>query len=166
MNWEAISSIGEIIGATGVIVTLIYLAIQVRANTAATQASSRLDVSRDYRQVASITQDLTNARAFRNGLRHYPNIDYDQRILFSGVIGNETVFFQGVFAQYETGQLEHETYEAYLAWLASLIITPGGSAWWEDMARPVFMARMIVAVDERVSKGGLPEVLEMANFKE
>ena len=30
MNWEAISAIGEWIGATAVIVTLIYLAVQVR----------------------------------------------------------------------------------------------------------------------------------------
>ena len=35
MNWDAIGAIGEIIGAAGVISTLIYLAIQIRQNTTA-----------------------------------------------------------------------------------------------------------------------------------
>lgn len=35
MNWEAIGAIGEIIGALAVVVTLIYLVIQIRQNTAA-----------------------------------------------------------------------------------------------------------------------------------
>ena len=33
MNWEAVGAIGEIIGAGGVIVTLVYLAYQIRQNT-------------------------------------------------------------------------------------------------------------------------------------
>ena len=33
MNWEAIGAIGELAGAIGVIVTLVYLAIQIRQNS-------------------------------------------------------------------------------------------------------------------------------------
>lgn len=40
MNWEAIGAIGEILGAIGVIVTLAYLAVQIRQNTKATRAST------------------------------------------------------------------------------------------------------------------------------
>jgi hypothetical protein len=40
MNWEAISAVGEIVGAIAVVATLIYLAVQVRRSTAATQAAS------------------------------------------------------------------------------------------------------------------------------
>lgn len=35
MNWEAISAVGEILGASAVLITLIYLAVQIRQNTAA-----------------------------------------------------------------------------------------------------------------------------------
>jgi hypothetical protein len=42
MNWEAISSIGEIVGATAVVVTLGYLAMQVKHSRAATADNSRL----------------------------------------------------------------------------------------------------------------------------
>ena len=33
MNWDAIGAGAELIGATGVIITLIYLAMQIRQNT-------------------------------------------------------------------------------------------------------------------------------------
>jgi hypothetical protein len=33
MNWDAIGAIGEVVGALGVVVTLAYLAIQIRQNT-------------------------------------------------------------------------------------------------------------------------------------
>ncbi len=110
--------------------------------------------------------DIVTARAFRNGLQDYPNLEYEQRVLFSTVITSEALFFQGVFAQFESGQLESETYEAYLLWFSSLIKTPGGSAWWEETARPIFMGRMLVAVDDRIVKGDLPEILGMAGYRD
>ncbi len=35
MNWEAIAAIGQVAGAAAVMFTLIYLAVQIRQNTAA-----------------------------------------------------------------------------------------------------------------------------------
>ena len=40
MNWDALGAIGEVIGAAGVIVTLAYLAIQIRTNTAAVKVAT------------------------------------------------------------------------------------------------------------------------------
>ena len=40
MNWEAVSAIGEIAGAAGVIVTLGYLSIQIRQNTKASRITA------------------------------------------------------------------------------------------------------------------------------
>jgi hypothetical protein len=40
MNWEAVGAVGEIIGAVAVIVSIIYLALQVRQNTGALRSSA------------------------------------------------------------------------------------------------------------------------------
>ena len=42
MNWEAIGATGEVLGAAAVVVTLIYLAVQVRHAKAATADQSRI----------------------------------------------------------------------------------------------------------------------------
>ena len=45
MNWEAISAIGEILGAAGVIITLAYLAAQIRQNTKVSRGATRQDLA-------------------------------------------------------------------------------------------------------------------------
>lgn len=40
MNWEAVGAVGEILGAVAVVITLVYLAMQVRQNTKAVQAAA------------------------------------------------------------------------------------------------------------------------------
>ena len=50
MNWEAIGAIGEVVGAAGVIATLIYLAAQIRQNAAATRADIRQSLAEQQTQ--------------------------------------------------------------------------------------------------------------------
>jgi len=38
MNWDALGAAGEIMGSLGVLITLVYLAIQVKQNNAYTKA--------------------------------------------------------------------------------------------------------------------------------
>ena len=40
MNWEAIGSIGEVVGAIGVLITLIYFSVQIRRNQEASLIAS------------------------------------------------------------------------------------------------------------------------------
>ena len=74
--------------------------------------------------------------------------------------GIETVavFFQGVFALYEEGQLDRQTYEDYLTWFACHVATPGGNAFWKDMS-PFLVKGAAAAVDERLAHGDVPDLL-------
>lgn len=45
MNWEAIGAVGELVGAAGVIITLLYVGLQVRQNTSAVKAAAIQDIS-------------------------------------------------------------------------------------------------------------------------
>jgi len=40
MNWDAIGAVGEIVGATAVVASLLYLAVQTRANAKALRANA------------------------------------------------------------------------------------------------------------------------------
>jgi len=51
MNWEAIGAIGEIVGALAVVVTLIYLAHQVRHAKNASADTNRLERSKGVREM-------------------------------------------------------------------------------------------------------------------
>ena len=62
MNWEAIGALGEIVGALAVVLTLAYLAIQVRHAKAAAADTNRLERSKGVR-------DMMLASAADSGLR-------------------------------------------------------------------------------------------------
>jgi hypothetical protein len=49
INWDAIGAIGEIIGAIAVVITLLYLAVQLRQNTRSTEHSIKRGVHSDAR---------------------------------------------------------------------------------------------------------------------
>ena len=62
MNWEAIGALGEIVGALAVVLTLAYLAIQVRHAKEAAADTNRLERSKGVR-------DMMLASAADSGLR-------------------------------------------------------------------------------------------------
>ena len=63
MNWDAIAAIGEIIGAAGVIVTLVYLGYQIRQNTGELRQGAFRDVFgafSNYRQSVYANPDVAD----------------------------------------------------------------------------------------------------------
>ena len=159
---EDLGNLGDFIGGLAVIVTLIYVAAQVRQNTAAVRAASRLEIASGYRASNRLLMDPETARAYTQGLREYPNMPFKERTLFGNVLADHGVFFQGVFALHEAGQLDDETYDAYLEWFTCNVATPGGTAWWEEIGRPIFVKSPVKAVDARLARGGLLDITELA----
>lgn len=49
MNWEAIGAVGEIVGAMAVVISLVYLASQIRIQNTESQVASMHEISEAYR---------------------------------------------------------------------------------------------------------------------
>jgi hypothetical protein len=66
MNWEAIGAVGEILGAVAVLITLVYLAYQIKQYTAATLAatnSAYADAGREFSTAIATCPELARAMA-------------------------------------------------------------------------------------------------------
>ena len=63
MNWEAISALAEALGALAVLVTLIYLSIQVRQSKELLEKNERLAHGSAYQQRALLRSDFHGAAA-------------------------------------------------------------------------------------------------------
>ncbi len=68
MNWEAIGAIGELIGAIGVILTLGYLAFQIRQNTQQLAQNERSSIA------AAVYSSATVLRENRKSVFENPEI--------------------------------------------------------------------------------------------
>ena len=80
MNWNAIGALGEIFGAVAVFVSLAYLAIQIKANTASMRTASRQSVSNEFRDFNRIV--FEEPESFAKGLHDYSEIPFETRSKF------------------------------------------------------------------------------------
>jgi hypothetical protein len=140
------------------VVTLIYLSTQIRQNTEALRTASRQEIVAGYREANRMWLAPGAPRAYAQGICCYPAMPFDERSLFVTMFNDQALFFQGAFALYEAGQLEEETYQAYLRWFTANVATRGGQAWWGEIGRPIYTRRMVTAVEDRLVAGDLPDV--------
>ena len=71
MNWEAIGAVGEILGAAGVIITLVYLTTQLRQNTQALRGTMHDAAAAQIREIQQvIIADREVARLWAEGFEN------------------------------------------------------------------------------------------------
>jgi len=85
MHWEAIGAVGEIVGALAVVLSLIYLAIQVRQNSEMARAESRLRAVATWREFTN-SLESGDPVAFGRGLQHYPELPPAEIPKFKGLL--------------------------------------------------------------------------------
>ena len=164
MDITTLAAWGEFIGGVAVVVSLIYLASQIRQNTTSVRAASRLEVASSWRACNRLLMDREARRTRAKGLRDYPAMPFDERSLFVTMLADESVFFQGTFALYDEGQLDEGTYQDYLNWFAAQVATPGGSNFWTENS-PNLVKGAAAAVNERLAKGGLPDITQLGGYR-
>lgn len=156
---ELLGNLGDFIGGIAVVATLIYLAVQVRQNTAALKTASRQEVVAGMREHNRLAFQ-PGAGAWNRAAERFPDVPEDDRRYFSATMADLLLFFQGAHALHEAGTLEDETYEAYLDFVAAALATPGGRWFWHK-SRRVFTSRMATALDARLERGDLPDLLQL-----
>ena len=82
MNWDAIGAVAELLGAIGVIGSLLYLAAQIRRSSASDDAKTFESVTNSWHQATANLLDASNRVAFLKGLDGYDALDDDGRFHF------------------------------------------------------------------------------------
>ena len=80
MNWEALGAIGEIVAAVAVVITIGYLAVQIRQNTDSLRAATIQDIVREgnvFVRDLALHPDL--ARVWRSGLDSLETLSSEER---------------------------------------------------------------------------------------
>ena len=133
MSIQDLGSIGELIAALATIATLVYLAIQIRANTKITYVESRrgaMSRVNDYASILSENREV--ASILRSGLAGNEPLDEDENIqflfLFSMIVGQAC----SAFEEYELGIINRELFDATEAGALRMLKTPGGRKYWDS----------------------------------
>ena len=141
MNWEALGAIAELLGAIGVIATLVYLALQVRESREATQANTRQMRGQAYVELAQITRDqLTWLRDNPEGFDvitkaqdNWDNLTADERRLAAVWNLDEAQYHELAFVLWQEGAIDEDTYLVRERYFLSLLVGDSGrKTWWDN----------------------------------
>jgi len=134
MSWEAITSIANTISACAVVVSLIYVAIQVRQNTNTVRAAAHQatnDGILELNQIAFASDE--SAELWRKGRFEYEQLNPTQAGRFRGFVINCLLVCESTYFQYNHGLLSVEYFERNERWLAWLFTQPGFLQCWPDV---------------------------------
>ncbi len=132
MNWEAIGAIGEIVGATAVVVTLIYLAVQVRHGTRATQAASVQAASAlDQEFLLTVGADPAMARLWATYLAAPETLPDDQKLQGAFLMASVTRRLENNYLQNRLGTLSKEGWQSRQPFFIGIARSQGYAAFLE-----------------------------------
>ena len=153
MNWEAMGSIAELLGALGVIVSLVYLATQVRSNTAAIRAGTSQDVTNRASEISqSISLDPSATEIIYVGLRDPDALSAEQRRQFGGILLAIFRAYENVEYQFRGGFLDQGEWSGLSSNLRSTATQPGFVTWWTRHGRHGFNPEFQSFIDEVIAE--------------
>ena len=142
MNWEAIGSIGELLGAMGVIASLLYLAAQIRQGANASLLATSLSNATAARQWSDpMLADPDLARIFLLGTEDIDSLDERDRARFVVLCFSFFRMFEDIHFQFENGALDAGLWEGYKTHYGAYCKSPGFQHYWKlrrDAFRPAF----------------------------
>ena len=162
MNWDAVGAIAELLGALGVLVTLGYLAMQIRDNTRSIRAASLqsvIDGPRD-RYFLPMAQDPVMADLFARGLNGLEHLRPDERRRFFYMMYEQFFQMQQVMQLRERELITEVDFEAWVAYTAGVTKTPGGAEIWAQAKK------LITPTVREVIDQGLADHSDLPSFLE
>ena len=133
MSWDAIGAMGEWAGAVAVVVTLFYLAMQVRQSNVTALAEAERDFWTTWHGVVNrVGVDLEAASLFQRGLHDYRSLSQPEKLMFHTQMCGPFNQAEVAVKLNEKGLLAKAATESVLDNVVSLIFSQGGADWWEE----------------------------------
>ncbi len=132
MNWEAASATADIVAAVGVIITLSYLAIQIRQNSKSVKASAAQSVIQSLADAYSATAASPElCHIIVVGAKDMDSLDEFQKAQLYMWLTSWYRLVEQAYLHYMMGNIPETTWNGQLAHLKSALSTSAMAAFWE-----------------------------------
>ena len=132
MTLQDLANYGEILGAAGVIASLVFVGWQIRANTRAARLRMHEQVTQTYMAfLGSILVDPASfAAGFASEQPDFSDLDDAQKTFFFATMLGFFKHFEMMYVQYSQGVMDEETWNAWSVHIRMQFHQPGAQHWW------------------------------------
>ena len=135
MNLNDLANLGQIVGAVGVMVTLVYVALQIRQNTNAVRAATAQTVHEHFASwYHLLASDESLSQVVIDGLKDYGSLSEKDKARFVAMVMAFLSYSQNAFLKWRQGMLEPSLWLGWEQVIMNLTGSPGGRAFWKERA--------------------------------
>ena len=154
MNWEAASAMAEWFGVLLVVVSLGYVAIQIRQNTRTVRAATELETGRQWSEFhARVAHSQDMAEIWDKGLADAEDLTAQEKRKFIWLVAEYLFMVESLYRQRELGFLGRDIWNQHQNAAARLLLHPVIESWWERGDSP-FSPEFRVAINDARSELG------------
>ncbi len=135
MNLNDLANLGQIIGALAVVISLFYVASQIRQNTNAVRSATAQTVHEHFAKwYHLVAADDELSQIVAKGLRDYTSLSEKERVRFIAAFMAFLSCSQNAFLKWREGLLASPLWMGWQHVIMNLVGAPGGKAFWKDRA--------------------------------
>ena len=147
MNWDAISAISESVGSFAVVLSVLYLAVQVHQSTRVARLATQDAATTALRDVTKpFMENAELERIWRVGLEEIGTLSVEERARFFHAAYQFLKAFETIHFHYAYGLMDRQLWDGWQGLLRHYVAAPGIAHYWK--LRPeVFSERFRKFVD-------------------
>lgn len=135
---EALGNIGDFVGGIGVVITLFYLAFQIRASRLQTLAEDTTNAVNEWLSAQTRwLQTEESINLVRRALHNYEGLSADEKGMFSGYMMDLNAAYQTALNLSAKGQLDSRQFQQIEDAMAAYLNCQGAGEWWNEV-RPMW----------------------------
>ncbi len=133
MDIMELGAIGELVGGVAVLVTLIYLVIQIRSSNRLAEAGTALTASQMLTEFhARVNQSDEFPELVVRAFSEPDSLNREERLRFLFLMAELFHAFEGVYRQREYGLVSDETWRPLERMIRRVLLVPFAREWWEN----------------------------------
>jgi hypothetical protein len=135
MNLNDFANLAQVIGAMAVVVSLIYVALQIRQNTAAIRSATAQSVHEHFASwYHLLASDAALAQVVIDGLKDYHSLSEKDKARFVAVFMAFLSYSQNAFIKWQQGLFAPALWLGWEQLIMNLAGAPGGREFWKERA--------------------------------
>ena len=132
LTLEQVYFIGQTISAVAVILSLVYVGLQIRQNTTATQTASAQAYVADINELVGLINSSPKlADVMHQGANGLSSLKDGDLIRFMAFTDTNFMTYQALHLQWQKGTLDENLLDTYKHTITALLQHKGQQEWWE-----------------------------------
>jgi hypothetical protein len=161
MTFQELGNVGEFIGSIAVLISLIYLGVQIRKSTETARTTTYQSIVSDFgamNQVMASAPDLSYL--YVTAMEDFEGLAADEKARISQLFYMTFRYFENMFYQHEKGYLEDDVWAGWERLMVTYFNRRGFQTWWA-LRRDVFSGSFVLFLETAENRQPVPSYADI-----